>query len=331
VTALSAFSGVVAKPSVSISIFDRDGYRIDSSHASAPEDPGRSVFAELAGHPALLDVARGLAGEQVHSETRLESATEHRDYLPRFDAGGEVSELVCVRTVVPRAAIPASPGAATPDLRALQDLAGGLAHHLNGSLTAILSYSEFLDISPNLSDHQRSQVAAIQEAGARLRQLSESLHAFSGHSVQRTRWADLRAIVSRSVDEQAFAERPGVTVELPPEPILISADEAQLQQALASLIGGGPAAVTIVLEAAGAFATLDIHTTAFDSADGAAQSLFEPRFRVEPRPGLALDLPAAYGIIAGHGGSVSAIPAANRGVRFVVVLPLDRAPGVLGA
>jgi CheY-like chemotaxis protein len=231
-------------------------------------------------------------------------------------------------------------------MEAVGRLAGGVAHDFNNILTAITSYAELGLLRLPAEDPVRRTFEQILTAADRAAVLTRQLLAFSRRQVLAPRIMDPNAVVAgmapllrRLLGEQVeFAFRRG------PAPALISADPAQLEQAIVNLAMNSrdamPRGGTFVLETArvrfdeGASAThpeappgdylcISVSDTGTGMTEEVRQRVFEPFFSTKERvTGSGLGLAAVYGIVRQSGGHLWFYSEPGIGTTFKLYFPI---------
>ena len=230
-------------------------------------------------------------------------------------------------------------------LRALGDLAAGVAHNFNNLLTGVLGFAQLLQIDPDpvlreqglrvieKNAREGAQIAKEMQEFAR----SESTRPFSQVDLNRLIQRSLVASESRWRDARAAR---GVRVEvktrlgdIPP----VSGDDMGLGKVISNLIvnaseampeGGTITITTDPVEDAGtegssvSWVRLTVSDTGQGMSEEERRRVFEPFFTTKgPQVGHGMGLSAAYGIILRHQGRIDVASEAGRGTRFTVWLP----------
>jgi len=135
---------------------------------------------------------------------------------------------------------------------------------------------------------------------------------------------------------QILGEEAGVdvTLELPPEPVVVDADGGRIRQLVMNLVTNAvkytPAGGKVWLTLTGAplAATLSVRDTGIGIAPGDVARVFDRFWRADParsrtgeRPGIGLGLAISKWIAEAHGGSIAVTSRPQRGTTFTVTLP----------
>ena len=237
-------------------------------------------------------------------------------------------------------------------LEALGTLAGGIAHDFNNVLGAVLGYGELALQHAAPGGLQRRYLDNIIVAANRARELVARILAFSRPGVGSARPLLLQQIIAEAHSLTCASLPPGVTVELsiPPRPLVVAGDAAQLHQMLANLLTNAVQAVSgggrVVLRAApsavseardctvgrlqrGDYARIDISDSGAGMSAAEVERIFEPFFTTKPvGAGTGLGLSLVHGIVLDHGAALEVDSHPSAGTTFSVYLPLTDAEPV---
>jgi signal transduction histidine kinase len=224
-------------------------------------------------------------------------------------------------------------------MEAIGRLAAGLAHDLNGVVTAILGYADLLVETTPTEDPRRADIEEIQRAGERAASLTRQVLAFSRREVARPQLlafdivvGDLLRMLRRLVGGHVT-----MRVDLRAQGAVVLADPSQIEQVVMNLVlnardalfGGGTVTVrTAILEPTdakeGATSTVEL-VVADDGAGMTSETMariFEPFFTTkEVGKGTGLGLATVRRIVAELGGRIGVESTAGRGSTFHVELP----------
>jgi two-component system, cell cycle sensor histidine kinase and response regulator CckA len=231
----------------------------------------------------------------------------------------------------------------------LSVLAGGVAHDFNNLLLAITGNVELvLDGLPQDSPHCALLHDALS-AARRAASLTLQMLAFSGKGRTKMARVCLNDLVRQHLP--LFEKRNPATcrleLDLTPELPRITADEAQVQQVLSSILinaqealGDRPGTIRLRtgLEACdesqlsraspeprpapGLFVVLEVADTGDGMDEPTQQRLFEPFFTTK-FPGRGLGMAAALGIVRSHRGAIQVESAVGLGTTVRVLFPLS--------
>ncbi|MEO6205943.1 MAG: ATP-binding protein, partial [Mycobacteriales bacterium] len=222
-------------------------------------------------------------------------------------------------------------------LEALGQLAGGIAHDFNNLLAVIFSYAGFLKQS-TAGTPQAEDVEEIDRAAHRAAELTQQLLLFSRREERRATVVDLRAVVADRFRllRRTLSEDIVVEVNLPDEPVLVAADELELDQVIMNLVVNArdalPAGGTIEVTLTAALspegqASLVVADTGVGMPAEVLARAFEPFFTTkEVGRGTGLGLATVYGIAVRWGGTTSIESTPGQGTRVTVLLPPATGP-----
>jgi signal transduction histidine kinase/CheY-like chemotaxis protein len=325
--------------------YDRQtGYRTKSMLVVPMKTPAGRVVGVLQLINCKADPGRRFT-------TREEMEREARPFPPRFeDLAVSVASQAAVALEASRLYTDLQAALArvhesqarvvqTERLRALGEMAGGLAHDFNNTLAAILGRAQLMQSQANNAEAQRG-LEAIEEAaleGARtIRQLQEfarrrhdrppqsvALNQLVEEVVEltRARWRD--EAQARNITYDVRVE----TTVVPP----VTGDGQELREALTNVVlnaldampSGGR--LTLRTEHASGRVRCVITDTGVGMTDEVRRRVFDPYFTTKGERGSGLGLSVMYGIIARHGGEVEVESQPGRGSSFIIHLPAAEA------
>ena len=225
-------------------------------------------------------------------------------------------------------------------LRALGELAAGVAHNLNNSLTVIQGRAQLLLMRSSAEAGNKKSLEVITQAVGDCSQTLRRLLDFSRRDATRHPMPlDLSELITSSVEiarpkwQATSAERTGsidVRVDAP-KPILTLGDSAELREVVLNFIfnavdampqGGTIEAGTRV---EGKTARFWIADTGTGMPAEVIARIFEPFYTTKGERGTGLGLSASHGIIEKHSGDIKLVSEPGKGTRFEVILPLHEA------
>jgi PAS domain S-box-containing protein len=226
-------------------------------------------------------------------------------------------------------------------LRALEQMAAGIAHDLNNTLALILGSSEIAanelrESQPRLVDLEES-VLAIRQAALDAAQMIRRLHDFARERPP----AELTAVdLAELLREVATVTRPrwltdaqrrGTqiilevhTETLPP----IAGDASELRDALTNLIFNAvdalPNGGRIVLSAErqGDVAVVRVSDTGIGMSEAVRRRIFEPYFTTKGERGSGIGMPMVYAVVKRHRGEIEVESELGRGTTVTIRLPI---------
>ncbi len=230
-------------------------------------------------------------------------------------------------------------------LRALGQMASGIAHDINNAISPIALYTEsLLEREKNLSDQARSHLTTIQRAIDDVAQTVARMREFYRQRETETRLSpvDLSELARQVLDltRARWSDTPqrrGVVVELkadlPPNLPQIMGAEHEIRDALTNLIfnavdampdGGTLAIRTYAISGDGSRPTVQLEVS--DSGAGMDEETrrrcLEPFFTTKGDRGTGLGLPMVYGMAQRHGAQLEIDSSFGKGttmrLRFLV-------------
>lgn len=228
-------------------------------------------------------------------------------------------------------------------LRAVGQLAGGVAHDFNNFLTVITTLTDLVLDDPSLSEEARAELREVREAADSSSRLTRQLLAFSRQQVAALEVVDLNDQVRRMVSmlDRILEESIRVRLRLAEEPLPVRVDPGQLEQVMMNLSVNARDAMpeggtlTIATERrsesrheelpgdrpdADSWVVLTVADTGTGIDEDDLPRIFEPFF-TDKDDGTGLGLSTVYGIVKQFGGAIRVDSERGRGTRFEIVLP----------
>jgi CheY-like chemotaxis protein len=228
-------------------------------------------------------------------------------------------------------------------LRALGEMAGGVAHDFNNILAIIIARAEVLSVSVDDPTVQR-QIDVIVRAALDGTQTVKRIQEFT--RIRRARdfqVVDLNQLIvelreltrSRWKDE---AEAKGIRYELRLETAPVPAvqgNPSEIREALTNILfnaldampAGGT--VTFITSVEEGRVVCSIADTGIGMPDDVRQRVFDPFFTTKGERGTGLGLSVVYGIVTRHGGEVDVRSKVGAGSTFTLRLPISKTPDVV--
>jgi two-component system cell cycle sensor histidine kinase/response regulator CckA len=226
-------------------------------------------------------------------------------------------------------------------LRALGELAAGVAHNFNNALTSILAHAQVLARSSELPNWARDDLLVIERvsrgAAVTVRRIQSFARTRDPDAVEPADLADVVANAIALTRPRWHPPAGEVQYELdwtPSEARLpIVGNGAELCEVLVNLIlngldampEGGTLSVSTGLE--GDRVWVEVADTGVGIDTSAQHRLFDPFFSTKGRQGLGLGLSVSHGIVERHAGEISVESAPGKGSKFTVWLPLGEHVG----
>ena len=233
-------------------------------------------------------------------------------------------------------------------MEAIGTLAGGIAHDFNNILMAIIGYTDMAQSKLSIPGAAARDLARVQEAGLRAKELVGRILTFSRMSEQEGRPVQVAPLIGevfkllRSTLPSTIEIRQQIAVSKNGD--TIKADPTQLHQVLMNLAtnaahamraGGGVLSVTLS-EAYADAALISLHSdltpgpylrlTVSDTGHGmearVRERIFDPYFTTKPvGEGTGMGLAVVQGIIKSHGGAIGVQSAPGKGTSIDIFLP----------
>ena len=293
------------------------------------------------GPPSPPELVRRLRAEAGERELVGEiDGVERVLALLAVPVGGEsTATLIVLRDVTDRRNSEER-AAQTEKLRALGQLASGVAHDVNNLLAAVLGRSELarLEVERGQIDPARllealSQIEEAAEDGARtVRRIQEfarsrthgepavvDLAKLARDTVELTRpgWRDAAQAGGRSI---------AVEVELEPN-LLVAAQPLELREVLTNLILNAVDAMPrggrlrVAGRRTGEMVKVEVSDTGIGMSRAVSRRVFEPFFTTKAEGGPGLGLAVCYGIVRRRGGHLTVASVPDGGTTFTIELP----------
>lgn len=230
-------------------------------------------------------------------------------------------------------------------MQALSQLAGGVAHHFNNMLTAIIGFVSLAretlpDHHPAVSDLERVLNITHQAAN-----LTRQLLIFTRTQPVQLKIIQLNTLIQGLVDklQQTGGEAVHLVIRLAPDLDLVRIDAGQLLQLLMNVVANAreamPAGGELIVETAnvvmpfpelatpdtvpmGEYIRLSVIDTGVGMTEETIAHIFEPFFTTkEVGQGVGLGLSACFGIIRQHGGYITVQSIPGQGSVFNFYFP----------
>jgi two-component system, cell cycle sensor histidine kinase and response regulator CckA len=233
-------------------------------------------------------------------------------------------------------------------MEAIGRLAGGIAHDLNNSLTAIAGYAELALGELPTGNAARADVDEIRRAAERAGSVTRQLLAFSRKQLLEPRIFDLNETVRSIARLLSRLLGPAIRLqtELADDDLAVLGDPGQIEQALINLAvnardampDGGQLTLSTGREAideqrahalvpmpSGRYVRLRVADTGHGMSDDTRSRIFEPFFTTkEPGQGTGLGLSMVYGTLKQIGGFIFVDSEIGRGTTFTLFFPVVR-------
>ena len=228
-------------------------------------------------------------------------------------------------------------------LRALADMAAGVAHNFNDALTAVLGFSDLLLTRPeSLQDPKKvtTYLEWIRKGAQEASKLVNLLREFHRRRDEAQVFlpTDLNQLIRQAISltepswkNQALAKGASITIntdlqEIPPVP----ANEAELVETIASLIfnavdampDGGEILIRSRLQ--DDHVVIEVSDAGVGMAEEVRQRCLEPFFTTKGGNRAGMGLALTHGVIERHSGKIEIESVLGKGTLLRLRLPLDR-------
>lgn len=293
----------------------------------------------------LANIMKTLLGEDTHGEIQAVREDDALRFVeahisPLWKDGSVAGALVFLRDLTERRR--AHERMAQSDkLRAVGELAAGVAHNLNNSLTVIQGRAQLLQ--RRAADEATSKsleviVNAVADGSQTLRRILDFARRDQPKEFQPVDLADL---ISTTVEiakpkwNRKSGPGPGcINVRVENRgPVYVLGEKAELREVVLNLLFN---AVDAMAEGGdietGSRAELDsacfwVADTGSGMSPETAARIFEPFYTTKGEGGTGLGLSASHGIIMRHGGRIMVVSEPGLGTRFEVRLPIHETNG----
>lgn len=241
-------------------------------------------------------------------------------------------------------------------IEAIGRLAGGIAHDFNNLLLAILGFTD-LSMAKIDDPDVLSYLMEVKKAGEKAAILTSQLLAYSRKQILAPKVRPINAIVeeARKLLDLLIGDNVRMETDLTAEEILVSIDEAKIQQVLVNIIinardsmpdGGSLLVRTSRLclakqdhtgivgdlrkdgeegPLAGEYGLIEVTDTGHGMGKEILDRLFEPFFTTKAfGKGSGLGLSTAFGIVRQMGGYIQVFSEERKGSVFKLLLPVAR-------
>lgn len=223
-------------------------------------------------------------------------------------------------------------------LRALGEMAGGVAHDFNNFLTVILGNSQLLLADEDNDRETREALNTIERAATDASETVRRIQEFTRVRTARSfSTVDINTVINNSIEVarprwRGEAEARGISIqmnvelgELPP----VNGNESELGEVMVNLLlnavdaipDGGTISVSSGVDSDG-WIEIEVTDTGHGMEDDIRSRIFEPFFSTKGPRGSGLGLSLVYGIVCRHGGNIIVESKAGDGSKFTVHLPV---------
>jgi PAS domain S-box-containing protein len=228
-------------------------------------------------------------------------------------------------------------------LRALGQLASGVAHNFNNALAAVIGYSQ-LAIRKTADHEVQGHLRLIEKSSKDAARMVARIQNFARSYSQQDEFAlaNISEIVRDAIDitrprwryeAEALGKNYSVTLLWQPdEELFINCEPSELREVFVNLIfnaldampDGGSLAVRGLRD--GKTVHINFEDSGLGMSEEVKNRIFDPFFTTKGAAGLGLGLSESYRIVERHGGHFEVESQLGRGTTFTVILPLSAAP-----
>ncbi len=220
-------------------------------------------------------------------------------------------------------------------MASLGRLAAGVAHQLNNPLGGIILYTKLVMEDYPLEEAVIQDLQRILKDAERCRDTVKELLEFSRQKRYQMMPCDINQAISRTLfllENQALFQNIEIEKDLPPNLPSVVADVQQLNHVFMNIIlnaadameGKGKLTVKSYLKPKTQDVCIEISDTGPGIPDEILPRIFEPFYTTKKEgKGTGLGLSLAYSIVEKHGGAIKVENKNDKGVVFIIELPLD--------
>jgi len=259
---------------------------------------------------------------------------------PLFDAGQKLVGAIALFRDVTEQQRKRERALQADKLRALGQLASGVAHNLNNALAAVLGYTQLaLPKTEEASDVER-YLRVVEQSAKDAARMVERIQNFSRARSANDEFISLRVVdLVRDViditkprwrnDAESRSIKYDVRLELHDlDDVLINGEPSELREVFINIIfnaldampEGGRLRIDVVSE--GSEVAISFSDTGIGMTDDLRKRIFEPFFTTKGVAGLGMGLSESYRIVERHGGRIDVESRPMQGSTFQIRLPL---------
>lgn len=220
-------------------------------------------------------------------------------------------------------------------MAALGQLAFGVAHNFNNTLTALsgrVQLLQRLELPENVEQQIESLGQTVNEATGIIERIKEFGRQRPARDFQTVNIGLLVAEVAEMALPRCRAKGLVVAYEPVPPPMLVAGDSGELKEVLLNLVynavdashAGGT--ITLGVQKSGALWDVSVRDTGQGMSAEVKAHLFEPFFTTKGKAGTGMGLAVSYSIIRRHNGNIKVDSWEGYGTTFHVTLPILATP-----
>jgi two-component system NtrC family sensor kinase len=218
-------------------------------------------------------------------------------------------------------------------LASLGRLASGIAHEINNPLTGVLTYSSLL-LDELKGTPAEEDLKVIRDETLRCRRIVRGILDFARENEPLKEPSDLNAVIEealRILEKNVHFQDVTIIRELDPDLPAVPVDQGQIKQVIGNLAvnaadampNGGRLRIATERLADPPRAVIRVSDTGVGIPPENMARLFEPFFTTKEKgKGTGLGLPAVYGVVERHHGTIDVRSRVGEGTEFVIKLPL---------
>ncbi len=219
-------------------------------------------------------------------------------------------------------------------LASIGRLASGIAHEINNPLTGVLTYSSLL-LEDLHGTPYAEDLEVIKSETLRCRKIVRGVLDFARENEPEKTMADLNAVLDESLallEKNVHFQDIEIVRRYDPGLPRVPVDVHQLMQVVSNLAvnaadampKGGRLTISTALDPAAGRIVLEISDTGSGIKPAHMARLFEPFFTTKEKgKGTGLGLPAVYGIVRRHNGTIDVKSTVGEGTTFIIKLPVE--------
>lgn len=224
-------------------------------------------------------------------------------------------------------------------LKALGEIASGVAHNINNILTIVLGHIRLLQSMPKDKGILEDAINVISKSAWDGAQLIRKFQTFSRNNCHKEKFVplDINYIIRESIeftkprwkDEAQFHNvRYSVKCNNLTDAVFVSGNPGEMREVFVNIINnaldampeGGELSFSTNIN--GSKVLISIADTGIGISEELCEKIFEPFFTTKYGKGIGLGLSTAYAIINEHKGAISVRSAAGKGAEFNIKLPI---------
>ena len=284
---------------------------------------------------ARMMLHSALTGEETQGEITSQCGDGRERYMDAHASplwqDGNINGVMVFMSDMTERKLARERAARSDKLRALGELAAGVAHNVNNSLTVIQGRSQLMSINDAENKHLKIIMQAIRDCSATLQRLLD----FSRRDTTRTALpVDLADVINSSIEIstpkwqskktgpieiETDIEAPGIVMTLGNISELREVALNLIFNAVDAMPNGGT--IRVGTRRDERHACLWVEDSGVGMSKEVLTKIFEPFYSTKGDNGTGLGLSASHGIIENHGGSINVKSEPGKGTRFEILLP----------